>query len=64
MDLAETDRLASCCLMMMTSRRRRRERVYLPEISLVLVYVTYENTRGGGRYGRKTREVGEYGRKS
>ena len=63
MDLAETDRLASCCLMMMTSRRRR-ERVYLPEISLVLVYVTYENTRGGGRYGRKTREVGEYGRKS
>ena len=47
MDLAETDRLASCCLMMMTSRRRgERQRVYLPEISLVLVYVTYENTRG------------------
>ena len=45
-------------------KEEERERVYLPEISLVLVYVTYENTRGGGRYGRKTREVGEYGRKS
>ena len=53
MDLAETDRLASCCLMMMTSRRRRK-RVYLPEISLVLVYVTrrreiWEENTGGRR---------------
>ena len=40
--------------MMMTSRRWRRERVYLPEISLVLVYVTrrreiWEENTGGRR---------------